>query len=180
MPSLQADTGLHYRHIAKIDILNRTQPLFLTKGAMVVYNILSWTDGVVVFLASEPARPWSRHLYQVADSGGRGLPCITCDTKTSHGATCEGHDIRLSFKHSLYIEVCEAKGDADIMVKRMKDNSVVKNLRTAKKHPEKDIRSFYTKMKLPGDFSAWFMSTPEGLDEAKNTCTCEGVVGARK
>ena len=60
------------------------------------------------------------------------------------------------------------QGDADIVVKRMKDHSVVLNLRTAQKHSEEEIRSFYTKVKLPGDFSAMvYVQLPEGMDETK-------------
>ena len=53
-------------------------------------------------------------------------------------------------------------------MKRMKDHSVVLNLRTAQKHSEEEIRSFSTQVALTGDFSAMvYVQLPEGMDETK-------------
>ena len=57
------------------------------------------------------------------------------------------------------------QGDADIVLKKIEDHSVIEILRTAKKPFDKEKGSFYTKVELPDDFSALvYVELPEGFN----------------
>eukprot|EP00091_Calanus_sinicus_P003745 TRINITY_DN13922_c0_g1_i1.p1 TRINITY_DN13922_c0_g1~~TRINITY_DN13922_c0_g1_i1.p1 ORF type:complete len:242 (-),score=47.97 TRINITY_DN13922_c0_g1_i1:73-798(-) len=94
---LQPEVSLHYKHILKIDKTNKDANMFLTSGAIVVTEILSWDlkTGLVYFMGTGGS-PGSRHFFTVDDAGKRRMDCITCRIKMPDGNTCNMSEILMN------------------------------------------------------------------------------------
>ena len=109
LPSVQ-ENGLTYPHIARVNTSVGEETMFLTKGLMVVTEILSWDEetDLVYFMATEEEgrNIGNRHTYSVPGNGSGSVTCITCEMLTSRGGVCKRNSINMNMDNSYYIHTC--------------------------------------------------------------------------
>ena len=91
-----------YQHLAKV--VPKLGSNFLTEGAMVVTQVLTWYNNKVYFVGTKENDPGSRHLYVYDGSSSR---CVTCDLPMANDTTkiCEYSDFYLSPNTEYFVQV---------------------------------------------------------------------------
>ncbi|TRY63634.1 hypothetical protein TCAL_00828 [Tigriopus californicus] len=120
--------GLHYRHLAKINIQGE-KTTFLSSGNYIVTGVILWNevDGLIYFTGTESGVPGARHLYSVSDSGDNSEPtCITCGlVMPSSGEPCLYNVVYISTNAQYYVHVCQGPQIPEVALRTMGQDSRV-------------------------------------------------------